>query len=71
MPKNLALVFVMPLQGEYSVIPVTQGVALGYYVKCAFSAGLLCPFRANVSLSRQPGAVALVYYVTCAFSAQN
>jgi hypothetical protein len=47
MPKNLACL-VVPLQGEYSVIPVTQGVALGYYVRCAFSAGLFCPFRANI-----------------------
>jgi len=70
MPKNLALVFVMPLQGEYSVIPVTQGVALGYYVKCAFSAGLLCPFRANIPCPVTQG-VALGYYLTCAFSAQN
>jgi hypothetical protein len=34
MPKNLACL-VVPLQGEYSVIPVTQGVA----------PGLLCELR--------------------------
>jgi hypothetical protein len=30
--------FVLPLQSESSLIRQTQGVALGYYVSCAFSA---------------------------------
>jgi len=38
MPINAAVVLFCPFRANVPYTPATQGVALGYYVRCAFSA---------------------------------